>query len=667
MAMTNFKDKIIFYGVFAKFSPGKEIGMNKISIYTRLLAFLLCLALVLPCIPAGAFAIPAPVDSYSNFGSFAGKTLSVLGDSISTYANASSGTAANTTNSTIGSNAVYYTEGNSYGVTLADTWWTQVAEAMGMRLLVNNAWSGSCVFNTRSGTPGAYIDRCVQLHDDTGSNAGEEPDIIAIYLGTNDVDKTPDVIGTLSGVNYTKVQASGFTPTTVLQAYALMLYKSMKRYPDAEFYCFTLLPEKYGQTAEQLEQMERFNAAIKSIAAHYGAYLVDLYNDSGIIAESLSLNHYLANNLHPNAGGMDAIANCLISSMLKNSKYSNKNKVHSVSYDLDHVIADGGNVGAAVAGKTFNLYLIPKDGFSVDATITMGGVDITQDCFDGSVVSIANPTGDIKITARAVVGEHIPKTYRWELSGGTPVTSSRNASEYNYITQLSGSYESSQFTSSQFSLENSIVLKHDAPWVVEWKSSGTWGAGALMLASDSDGTADGSMYLYRRKESTLIALGYHNGTDYCNYGLQLSDYDIDGSATHTYRLVNKIAADGSNMAFLQVDGVELGAMNNYHIGGTSQGKTSNWVSGKDFVFHYFGTEGHPINSCNLSYIQVWEQGIPQEIGGHIYRWESQKDAFVTTDFAENPLTMQAGSISDGVFSGAYFTPETPIFLRHDRP
>lgn len=39
-----------------------------------------------------------------------------------------------------------------------------------MELLVNNSWSGSCILHTRSNTVGAYVDRCVQLHDDTVDN-----------------------------------------------------------------------------------------------------------------------------------------------------------------------------------------------------------------------------------------------------------------------------------------------------------------------------------------------------------------------------------------------------------------------------------------------------------------------------------------------------------------
>ena len=91
--------------------------------------------------------------------------------------------------------------------------------------------------------------------------------------------------------------------------------------------------------------------------------------------------------------------------------------------------------------------------------------------------------------------------------------------------------------------------------------------------------------------------------------MDLSDYGISGADRHTYRLTNKIAPDGSNMVYLMVDGRELGPMNNCYNGINDQGTTSDWVSGKDFVFDYMGTTPYTIKGT-MDYIQVWEDGIP---------------------------------------------------------
>lgn len=172
----------------------------------------------------------------------AGRTLSILGASISTYAGISNGAAADTTNSSIRSNVAYYPNNTIQEVGPEDTWWAQAAEDLGLRLLVNNAWSGSALLHTRSGTVGAYVDRCVQLHDDTGDNAGETPDLIAVQLGTNDFQYYKDTLGT-ADINYDSLivsdGAGGWVyaePATSLEAAAIVLHKIGVRYPEAEVY-----------------------------------------------------------------------------------------------------------------------------------------------------------------------------------------------------------------------------------------------------------------------------------------------------------------------------------------------------------------------------------------------------------------------------------------------
>lgn len=168
----------------------KQINTKRILSLVLSLTLLLCL---IPTLPAHAADTGGISTWLSNVG-FKGKTISILGDSISTFENVSNGTAADTTNSTIRNDAVYYSSGNvsSFGVTQADTWWRQTADVLGMRVLVNNSWSGSRVINFTDGTGSAYVGRCQNLHDNTGSNSGETPNIIAIYMGTNDTKNADD-------------------------------------------------------------------------------------------------------------------------------------------------------------------------------------------------------------------------------------------------------------------------------------------------------------------------------------------------------------------------------------------------------------------------------------------------------------------------------------------
>ena len=131
--------------------------------------------------------VPLFSDYTSN--TYAGKTISILGDSISTYVDVSNNPAYN---STIGENVLYYGAKN-IDVTQSETWWQQVIDALNMKLCVNNSWSGSCVLYERSGAGGAYISRCEQLHND---NTGEEPDVIVVFMGTNDFSYYQDTLGT---------------------------------------------------------------------------------------------------------------------------------------------------------------------------------------------------------------------------------------------------------------------------------------------------------------------------------------------------------------------------------------------------------------------------------------------------------------------------------------
>ena len=331
---------------------------------------------------------------------FAGKKLSILSASISTYEGVSNDTAAN---STIGNNAVWYTEGKN-GVYLKDTWWKQAVDQLDMELLVNNAWSGSCVFSNQAGTPGAYVDRCVQLHKDTGSSP-VDPDIIAVYLGTNDFVKSPDALGTEAAINYAALisgSADAYTyaePTTVLEAYAIMLHKITQRYPNAEIYCFTIMPRSDVFT-DKATKLAAFNDNIAAVAAHFDAYVVDLHDDSGINGSEDSDTHYMnGNTVHPGPYGMDALTNCFVSALYTNSRFNDQEPLYAVDYQLTKALVAEGTAKVAVGGEPFSVSFVEKDCHALTVTVTMGGTDITASCYADGVVTIPNVTGNIAITA----------------------------------------------------------------------------------------------------------------------------------------------------------------------------------------------------------------------------------------------------------------------------
>lgn len=220
------------------------------------------------------------------------KKLSVLGDSISTY----SGISNNTTsaNSTLGSNAVYYPKNDIDSA--SETWWSQAAEYTNMDLLVNNSWSGSKVL---SGSGASYQSRCVQLHDDTGDNAGTEPDVIAVYMGINDfIART--AVGTFNSLSDIYSKENGYiTPTTFAEAYAITIHKMQERYKKADVFVFTLPPVSANT---DLALLNSYNQTIRKIAEYFDCYVVDL-----AAVEGYEYSKYTIDGLHPNEKGMDLI------------------------------------------------------------------------------------------------------------------------------------------------------------------------------------------------------------------------------------------------------------------------------------------------------------------------------------------------------------------------
>ena len=128
--------------------------------------------------------------------------------------------------------------------TFSNTWWGQVIERLEGKLLVNNSISGSAVcWHPAYEIPsyGCSDERTSALDKD-----GVAPDVIMVFLGTNDWGV---------GTQVTSVRPSKDDENNLAlfsSAYAKMLEKLQKRYPNAEIWCFTLLVERYT-TRENFE------------------------------------------------------------------------------------------------------------------------------------------------------------------------------------------------------------------------------------------------------------------------------------------------------------------------------------------------------------------------------------------------------------------------------
>lgn len=259
-----------------------------------------------------------------------------------------------------------------------------------------------------------------------------------------------------------------------------------------------------------------------------------------------------------------------------------------------------------------------------------------------------------------------PSIFRWETKSNAMTSVTQFGYTTNALTVLGGSCSGSTYSNYYSQLATPVVLMHNRPWVLEWKSP-SWSNSAMVFSSGDTAHKLNGSYLFRSVDT--VSLGYCDGSLFHNYGVRLTDYGIDASTGHTYRLTNKIADDGSNMVYLSVDGMELGPMNRYYYGNTDQNTTSNWVSGKDFTFPYIGNCRYPLRQ-EFDYIQVWENGIPSTDPIDRYRWEASGTTFkniTSGGQTANSANRVIGSMSGGVFNEAAYRLNTPIVLRHDQP
>ncbi|MBR0535807.1 MAG: hypothetical protein IIX14_05455 [Clostridia bacterium] len=555
-----------------------------------------------------AMSVMAPITaSAEEFNPFENKTISILGDSISTFGGVSSGVAAETTNSTIANNKDYYKKGR-FDITLEDTWWMQAANELGAEILVNNSYSNTSIFAPYSDNENdtGYLKRAYNLHDNTGENAGQKPDIIAIYIGTNDVSYHQSSLGTYEDIDFKtliKKNSNGtYTykkPVTAAEAYAIMLHKITTSYPDAEVYCFTLLP-RFTDIAHCNALIENLSTAIVSVAKHFGCYTVDLNTNSGITGEENIAKRYLMDGfVHPNKKGMDVITKAFLSSIYKNSKYTPRdNGVYDISYNLNNIVADNGRQTTILGGKSFDCMLKPLEYGDMSVTVTMGNTDITEECVSNGKIHIPAVTADVKINANIINQNRTFKNYRFSKKEDSFSSSSLNENYSNSITPI---------TEGGFAIETPIRLCFDTQWTVVFRLDNC-SSGEHIVLSDNE---NNSPSLIIDSEKNILGFKTHDGEV---LGANFNKLNIDFTETHTFKITNKHNIDGTNTFSYYVDSVYAGDFNSRFVDGEYSDKDITALYEEDFVYNTICATG----SSNTEYIQIWESPAKN---GHTHTFE----------------------------------------------
>lgn len=237
----------------------------------------------------------------SNLKSYAGKKVSILGDSISTlkgYIPTGNRTRYVQTQGQAINGLIY--------ITYEETWWGRVINSTNMELGVNESWAGSCVSNTitsNSGDEGpdrhmASMARLEHL-DDNGT-----PDVILFYGGTNDIGKNKTMGEFDSTASYaTTLDTTSTMYASFVEAYTIAIKRMQYLYPNAEI--ISILPT-YTKTYYDEARLIAYNDKIKEICNYFNIKCVDL-TKSGITTSQL-----VDDGIHPTSEGMELIANYVI-------------------------------------------------------------------------------------------------------------------------------------------------------------------------------------------------------------------------------------------------------------------------------------------------------------------------------------------------------------------
>ena len=232
-------------------------------------------------------------------------TISFIGDSISTFYS---------TNSSVnslygGTNQFYYPIYSATVKTVDLTWWHQTYTQLGLKLGVNNSWSGSAAYG--SGASAGMSENRLKTLGDNGT-----PNIVIIFLGTND-------------------NVNGHTVVNLKLAYETMINYITKNYVDFSnntakipyIYLFTNGYAGYSSYNYTEERRLEYNAMFKDLANSYDN--VRIFDLAKYITKD-NYSSYLGDALHYNADGMKLISSKLVETLRNDfSKTKKLNKQRS--------------------------------------------------------------------------------------------------------------------------------------------------------------------------------------------------------------------------------------------------------------------------------------------------------------------------------------------------
>lgn len=493
---------------------------------------------------------------------FHGKTISVMGDSISTIKD-----------KIPSGNALYYDNTTGKEMTFERNYWGDIITRFGAVEGIDEAWSGSTIGSKAASM--ASKDRINKL-DDNGT-----PDVILYYGGSN-----PDgSVGTFDpDADYAKTVDWAQSYSDTVSAYAASLQRMKETYPGAEI--IAMIP--YYEQNNIPKQAE----VIEQIAKHYDITTIDLRELRN--QEGISPN----NALHPNMDGHSQIAAYICQQLYEQQAVTPNEK--TVTYDANGGSFKNGS-DPIKQSVTAELPKATRAGYAFVGWFDQaaGGNKIA------SALDTAIPSGMRDNLNGTPLYAHWTRSFTWDFDNNLDAVDA----DGNVIITVSAEHGSTtlnddntvKFNDYQGKLSTPFTLDPTQNWCVEWREKNQ--ATENMLFSSTATREKGMTYIFLYEPS--IYMGTYDvtnsKTDYINFGGPAYQKEPTSNEYSVVKLENNYdKATETSLVTLSVDGEQVFAKLNTQGRYGSHGSSLTASDYEQYALEKLNFTFNYLGGCNLN-------------------------------------------------------------------
>lgn len=493
---------------------------------------------------------------------FHGKTISVMGDSISTIKD-----------KIPSGNALYYDNTTGKEMTFERNYWGDIITRFGAVEGIDEAWSGSTIGSKAASM--ASKDRINKL-DDNGT-----PDVILYYGGSN-----PDSsVGTFDpDADYAKTVDWAQSYSDTASAYAASLQRMKETYPDAEI--IAIIP--YYEQNNIPKQAE----VIEQIAKHYDITTIDLRELRN--QEGISPN----NALHPNMDGHSQIAAYICQQLYEQQAVTPNEKTVTYNANGGSFKNDSDSIKQSVTAK---LPKATRAGYAFVGWFdrAAGGNKIA------SALDTAIPSGMQDNLNGTTLYAHWTRSFTWDFDNNLDAVDA----DGNVIITVSAEHGSTtlnddntvKFNDYQGKLSTPFTLDPTQNWCVEWREKNQ--AKENMLFSSTATREKGMTYIFLYEPS--IYMGTYdvtnNKTDYINFGGPAYQKEPTSNEYSVVKLENNYdKATETSLVTLSVDGEQVFAKLNTQGRYGSHGSSLTASDYEQYALEKLNFTFNYLGGCNLN-------------------------------------------------------------------